>query len=255
MRNGKVLYQGKSRLGGTLLHMLADDGVEYFVKTGTEFERSELVREHRNVVAVQNYIHTPTEVWYNDNSFETTLVTQKAPGKPLHEYLNVLDEASLVKLLKDILALLWNNRQNAGSLPIGVEEEIADVKRLMAEDKLDRQDFLSRSNGVEPEELLSRIENEVYAHDADVISHGDFCLPNIILDDHLTWTLIDWGKGGLGDRHRDLASLEGSLKRNGVNDKVFRQLLQELGLTDYDHSSQKMRPYNNLDLFWYSSTI
>ena len=38
----------------------------------------------------------------------------------------------------------------------------------------------------------------------DVLLHGDYCLPNIILDDWKFSGFIDLGNGGVGDRHIDL---------------------------------------------------
>ncbi|MBQ4409708.1 MAG: aminoglycoside 3'-phosphotransferase [Firmicutes bacterium] len=39
----------------------------------------------------------------------------------------------------------------------------------------------------------------------DVLLHGDYCLPNIILDDWKLSGYIDLGSGGIGDRHIDVA--------------------------------------------------
>ena len=39
----------------------------------------------------------------------------------------------------------------------------------------------------------------------DVLIHGDYCLPNIILRDWKLGGFIDLGESGIGDRHYDLA--------------------------------------------------
>lgn len=39
---------------------------------------------------------------------------------------------------------------------------------------------------------------------SDVLLHGDYCLPNIILKDWKLSSYIDLGNGGIGDRHIDL---------------------------------------------------
>ncbi len=39
---------------------------------------------------------------------------------------------------------------------------------------------------------------------ADVLLHGDYCLPNILLDNWKFTGFIDLGNGGVGDRHIDL---------------------------------------------------
>ena len=56
----------------------------------------------------------------------------------------------------------------------------------------------------------------------DVMLHGDYCLPNILLDDAGFRGFIDLGEAGLGDRHFDLFwgiwSLGYNLKTNGFRE-------------------------------------
>ena len=59
----------------------------------------------------------------------------------------------------------------------------------------------------------------------DVLLHGDYCLPNIILKDRCFSGFIDLGSGGLGDRHIDLFwgvwSLNFNLKTNKWKDRFL----------------------------------
>jgi kanamycin kinase len=55
-------------------------------------------------------------------------------------------------------------------------------------------------------------KNEAFAYfeihrsflETNTLLHGDFCLPNILLDDWKFSGFIDLGNGGVGDRHVDL---------------------------------------------------
>ncbi|SFM37493.1 kanamycin kinase [Paenibacillus sp. 1_12] len=48
------------------------------------------------------------------------------------------------------------------------------------------------------------VNGSTYSAFDDVIIHGDYCLPNIIMDHFSFKGFIDLGEGGIGDRHYDI---------------------------------------------------
>lgn len=59
----------------------------------------------------------------------------------------------------------------------------------------------------------------------DTLLHGDYCLPNILLDDWKFTGFIDVGRGGMGDRHIDIFwgawTLYFNLKTNAYYDRFL----------------------------------
>lgn len=49
------------------------------------------------------------------------------------------------------------------------------------------------------------IDEGEYLLQRDALLHGDYCLPNIMLDNWQLTGFIDIGEGGIGDRHYDIA--------------------------------------------------
>lgn len=62
-----------------------------------------------------------------------------------------------------------------------------------------------------------------------MLIHGDYCLPNIILNNWAFEGFIDVADGGLGDRHYDLAWGLWTLNRNLKSSKYGQRFLDAYG--------------------------
>ena len=82
-----------------------------------------------------------------------------------------------------------------------------------------------------PEKRLKRLTKRPIADDAaaHVLTHGDFCLPNVLLDLSDTVGLIDVGGLMLADRHRDLAMAVRSLRHVGGQDDAVETFYRWYG--------------------------
>ena len=63
----------------------------------------------------------------------------------------------------------------------------------------------------------------------EVLLHGDYCLPNIMLDDWRFSGFIDVGNGGVGDRHVDLFWGAWTLCFNLGTDKYRKRFFDAYG--------------------------
>ena len=71
---------------------------------------------------------------------------------------------------------------------------------------------------------------------ADQVTHGDCCLPNILLDGERVTGLIDLGEGGLGDGHFDLYWAMWSLEYNLKTDRYANRFLDAYGRDGVDEA-------------------
>lgn len=102
-----------------------------------------------------------------------------------------------------------------------------------------------------PEQLFKWLERHRTSFEP-VLSHGDFCLPNVFLKDGQIAGFIDLGKTGVGDKWNDIAICYRSLKHNFAGmygGKVYEDfnpnmLFEKLGIEpDWD----KIKYYLLLD--------
>ncbi len=75
---------------------------------------------------------------------------------------------------------------------------------------------------------------------ADTLIHGDFCLPNIMLDDYDFKAFIDLGLAGAGDRHIDLFWCIWSLWFNLKTDRYTDYFLDLYGRANIDMEKIKL---------------
>lgn len=80
-----------------------------------------------------------------------------------------------------------------------------------------------------------------------VFTHGDYCLPNVIVSDSGIGGFIDWGRAGVADRYQDLALAARSLKHNAGprGGEMAALFFHEYGVEDVDVA--KVRYYILLD--------
>ena len=73
----------------------------------------------------------------------------------------------------------------------------------------------------------------------DTLIHGDFCLPNIILNNGKFSSFIDLGQAGVGDRHIDIFWLIWSLNYNLGTNKYADYVLELYGKNRIDKRALK----------------
>lgn len=97
-------------------------------------------------------------------------------------------------------------------------------------------------------EIMTEIKSLLTQESDQVFSHGDYCLPNIILANNKLSGVIDLGDSGIADRHHDILDCLWSLKFNNLEyytedfinsygkDKVSELKLKLFELMDEDLS-------------------
>ncbi|MBR2370928.1 MAG: aminoglycoside 3'-phosphotransferase [Clostridia bacterium] len=90
------------------------------------------------------------------------------------------------------------------------------------------------------EEAWRVVEQNKYRLKDEVLLHGDYCLPNIILNNWRFSAFIDLGNGGVGDRHVDLFWGVWTLFFNLGTDKYSSRFLDVYGRDAVDPDMLKV---------------
>jgi aminoglycoside phosphotransferase len=67
-----------------------------------------------------------------------------------------------------------------------------------------------------------------------VFTHGDYCLPNIMLKDGAVSGFLDLGRAGIADRYTDLALAARSIRHNMGDERLVNLFFHAYGLGEVD---------------------
>lgn len=223
------------------------------LKIQTISEESE--HEYQIMEWLQDKLPVPKVLAYEKDEERNYLLMTKVPGQMSCADQYMKNPEQLVNLLVEGLKMLWKVDISDCTYMHGLEEKLQMAKynvqnNLVNMDNVEAETF--GKNGFEsPEHLLkwlmtNRPEEEL------VFSHGDFCLPNIVLSDDEVSGYIDLGMAGIADKWQDIALCYRSLLHNfegkytGKQYQGFRAdvLFEKLGIIpEWD----KIRYYILLD--------
>jgi|SRR5215213_11829829 len=130
-------------------------------------------------------------------------------------------DASLKTDIPRVVEQLTNGLKTIHALPIENcpfdernDRKIELVRKLVENNLVDEDDFDEINRGKTAESLFQElIENKPAAEDL-VFTHGDYCFPNIILENKRLSGFVDWGNAGIADRYQDIALLTRSVTYN-----------------------------------------
>ena len=196
---GARIYDSSCSREARVLYLACDDG--YYLKTapkGTLQKEAEMT----------GYFHkkglAPAVLFYKEEESRDVLLTARAIGEDCTDRQYLDDPKRLAALLGERLRMLHD-------LPHGdcpVQDRMA-VSLKTAENNYrmgmyDLSYLMPRCKGLTADEAYRYLSAHRTYLQSDTLLHGDYCLPNIVLNDWDFSAFIDLGAGGVGDRHVDL---------------------------------------------------
>lgn len=135
------------------------------------------------------------------------LLTEALPGLPIGSWVK-RDHgraAQAAKAMASVLRQLHALPTKECPFDSSVESWLPVVRSLVAEGRVDTDDFDPEHAGWSAREVLTKVEELADHAQGCVVVHGDFSLGNLIVDgDGQPMGLIDVGRLGVGDPYRDI---------------------------------------------------
>ena len=174
------------------------------------------------------------EVAHYEQSDADWLLTRRIPGEDCLSKQYLDDPNRLCDTLANLLRML--HETDVSGCPISNRTDIY-ISTAIKNYRLGKWHPSRFPDGQQlscPEDAWAVVQEFSGALKADTLIHGDFCLPNVMLDNWTFSGFIDLGSSGMGDRHMDLFWGCWSLRYNLKTDAYRGRFLDVYGRDHFD---------------------
>lgn len=191
----------------------------------------------------------PKLVHFECCASEAWLLSTAIPGRTAYEWLEGAPEraAEVVRAITQTLKSLHATSTQDCPFAAGLEMRLALAKHRLDAGLVDAEDFDEARAGWTPEDVWQTLQTlctKPATGQGLVVTHGDYSLDNILLDEAGKVTgLIDLGRVGLADPYQDLAILSNCLDEFGAD--LQQQMWAAYGIQAPD--ADRLRLYLCLD--------
>ena len=169
--------------------------------------------------------HLATEVLDYLSLERDWLLTARVRGEDCTCAMYLDDPKRLCDTLARLLRALHETDFEGCPVQNRIETYLATAARNYAAGTYDTSLFPDNWSYASAEEAWKVLKENKHLLQNDTLLHGDYCLPNVMLDDWKFSGFIDLGNGGVGDRHIDLFwgawTLHFNLKTDRYRERFF----------------------------------
>ena len=213
-----------------------DKGTGYYLKCSG---RGTLEKE----AAMTAYFHTKglgAQVLHYCSDDCDWLLTTAVAGEDCAHEMYLMDPKRLCDTMAYELRSLHETDHPHCPVPDRTAEYLATAEKNYRTGTYDPSHFPDSFGYRSAEEAYAVLTEGKDALQTDVLLHGDYCLPNILLDNWNFSGFIDVGSGGVGDRHIDLFWGVWSLWFNLKTDRYRHRFLDAYGRDKVDEAILKI---------------
>lgn len=221
---GALVYDSSCSPAARVLFVDRDRG--YFVK---EASCGALLKEAELASFFASKGLSSKVLFYSTETEKDYLVTERVPGEDAAFAAYLEKPEKLCEVLADSMRMLHDTDIRNCPVPDRMKDYFATVDERYHKGMFDPSIYGDRAFFKNADEAWQTVQAYKHLFQSNTLIHGDFCLPNIMLDNFALSGFIDLGNGGVGDRHVDLFWCAWSLWYNLKTDKYTDRLFDAYG--------------------------
>lgn len=162
--------------------------------------------EVRRMRWAADYLPVPRLLQHGSNGRVSWILTRSMPGRPGTDLAWADDPPGLVRILARGLRTFHAAPVERCPFDFRLDAALALVHRRLEHDRIQPDgDFHPEFSHYSAAEAVHELEKTRPSTEEVVVCHGDYCLPNILLDGDEPTGFVDLGELGVADRWWDLA--------------------------------------------------
>jgi aminoglycoside phosphotransferase/RimJ/RimL family protein N-acetyltransferase len=213
-----------------------------------EKEKTEsLIPEKERLDWLKDKLPVPQFLYFSEDLEHEFMLISELPGL-------ISCHSSFTDNLPEILTQIAFGLRLIHAVPIvhcpfnqSLDCKIKNAERRVQLGLVDEDDFDEKRQGRKSEELLTELKANRPTSEELVFTHGDYCLPNIIIEQGKISGFIDWGRAGVADKYQDLALAARSIAYNFGREYV-NTFFEAYGIEEIDQ--EKVEYFQLLDEFY-----
>ena len=201
--------------GAQTFYLTASSEPGYYLKIISCNSANPLYPEKARLDWLQSRLPVPQMLYYKQDETREYLLMSELPGLMSCDASLDQDLPCLVRMLANSLKLVHS--LNIATCPFDqrLHVKLPEAYRRIETGYVDESDFDDEHLGQTAQRLYQKLLATRPKDEDLVFTHGDFCLPNIIVTPtYILSGFTDWGRAGIADRYQDLALCARSLNFN-----------------------------------------
>ena len=214
--------------GGEVHRLSAPGRADCFLKAGRGSVSDDITHEMLRLTWLDGRLPAPRVLHFVRNDDHAALLSTALPGVAAAEWLAAHPEraADAVHSIAEFLRQLHALPVEHCPFEAGHVLRLAAARQRLAAGLVDEEDFDEARAGMSAEAVWAAMQAMLPLSFERVVTHGDFSLDNIFLEDGRVTGCLDVGRLGVADPYQDVAILWNNLSELGAE-------LQETWLSAY----------------------
>lgn len=185
-----------------------------YLKTAPREYARDLWQEKRKLEWLQGRLPVPEVRLFVEDESDEYLLLSGIPGVTASDNSLTNDIPEVIEQLAAGLAMIHNLPVSQCPFDARLPVKIELAREQMGFGPVDESDFDESRMGRTAADLFDELIRTIPDSEDLVFTHGDYCLPNVILRGGKLAGFIDWGRAGVADRYQDIALAARSVGSN-----------------------------------------